>query len=107
MAPDIDSADLNLSTLAKHFSDEEAAYLLVEKMRWPDGPICPHCGVVDNAYFLAPREGNRTTRTGNVTYRRVWKCRDCGQQFSVLVGTTFEDSKVPLSKWLLAVHMMQ
>lgn len=107
MAPDINPADLNLSTLAKHFSDEEAAYQLVEKMRWPNGPICPHCGSVDNAYYLAPREGNRTTSTGKVTYRRVWKCRDCQQQFSVLVGTVFEDSKVPLSKWLLAVHMMQ
>jgi transposase-like protein len=107
MAPDNDSADLNLSAIAKHFSDEDAAYQLVEKMRWPNGPICPHCGVVGTAYFLAPKDGTRTTSTGKASYRRVWKCADCRQQFSVLVGTIFEDSKVPLSKWLLAVHMMQ
>ena len=107
MVPEIAPADLNLSTLAKHFSDEDAAYQLVERMRWPHGPICPHCGVVGNAYYLAPKDGTRTTSTGKATYRRVWKCGECRQQFSVLVGTIFEDSKVPLSKWLLAVHMMQ
>ena len=67
----------------------------------------PHCGIVGTAYFLAPKDGTRTTSTGKASYRRVWKCADCRQQFSVLVGTIFEDSKVPLSKWLLAVHMMQ
>jgi len=50
--------------------------------------------------------GYRKTRTGRTTYRRVWKCADCRQQFSVLVGTIFEDSKIPLSKWLIAIHML-
>jgi transposase-like protein len=97
---------LNLSTLAKHFSDEAAAYELVERMRWPDGPVCPHCGEVGRAYFLRPRNGARLTPTGNVSHRRLWKCAACRRQFSVLVGTIFHDSKVPLSKWLLAVYMM-
>ena len=39
-------------------------------------------------------------------YRRIWKCADCREQFSVLVGTIFEDSKIPLSKWLLAIHLL-
>lgn len=98
--------ELNLSTLAKHFSDEAAAWELVERMRWPDGPICPHCGDRNRAYFLKPRNGTRTTRTGKATYRRLWKCKACRRQFSVLVGTIFERSQVPLSKWLLALHLM-
>lgn len=97
---------LNLSTIAKHFSSEEAAYELIESLRWPDGPICPHCGSVDHSYFLTPMNGYRTTSTGKVSYRRIWKCGDCRQQFSVLVGTIFEDSKIPLSKWLLAIHLL-
>lgn len=97
---------LNLSTIAKHFSSEEAAYELIESIRWPDGPVCPHCGSVDHAYFLTPLNGYRTTSTGKKTYRRVWKCADCRQQFSVLVSTIFEDSKIPLSKWLLAIHLL-
>ncbi len=101
-----DDLVLNLSTIGKHFSDEEAAYELIEKLRLPQGPICPHCGSVDHAYYLTPKIGYRTTRTGRTTYRRVWKCADCREQFSVLVGTIFEDSKILLSKWLLAIHLL-
>jgi transposase-like protein len=98
--------ELNLFTLAKHFSDEGAAWELVEKMRWPNGPICPHCGDTGRAYFLKPRDGSRTTTTGRVTCRRLWKCAACRKKFSVLVGTIFERSQVPLSKWLLALYLM-
>lgn len=99
-------ADLNLSTLSKAYSDEEEAYKFIEAIRWANGVICPHCGTVGHAYFLEPKNGTRKTRTGKVTYRRLWKCAECGKQFSVLVGTIFEDSKIPLSKWLLAIHEM-
>lgn len=98
--------DLTLSTIAKHFSDEEAAWAFLEQTKWPNGPVCPCCGVVDNAYFLTPKRGARTTRTGKPTSRRLWKCGACRQQFSVLVGTVMEDSKIPVSKWLLAIHML-
>ncbi len=97
---------LTLSTLAKHFSDESEAYQLVERLRWPRGVVCPHCGTKGEAYFLKPRNGLRKTRRGIPTYRRVWKCGACRKQFSVLVGTIFGDSHIPLSKWLLAIHMM-
>jgi transposase-like protein len=97
---------LNLSQIAKLFSDEEAAWLFLEELRWAHGPVCPHCGVVGRAYYLTPKEGERKTRTGRPSYRRLWKCADCREQFSVLVGTIFEDSKIPLSKWLMALHMM-
>ena len=106
MVDETTGADLNLSTIAKQYSDEEAAWLFFESIRWPAGPICPHCGVVNHAYYLEPKTGPRTTSTGKVSYRRVWKCADCREKFSVLVGSVFEDSKIPLSKWLLAFHLM-
>ncbi len=105
----IEPKDLNLSTLAKHFSDEAAAYEFVESIRWPAGKedvVCPHCGTIGRAYYLAPKNGGRLTRTGKVSLRRVWKCGACRKQFSVLVGTIFEDSKIPLFKWLLAFHLI-
>ena len=98
--------ELNLSTLAKHFSEEPAAWELVEKMRWPNRPVCPHCGDTGRAYFLQLCNGTRTTTTGKVSYRRLWKCKVCRRKFSVLVGTIFERSQVPLSKWLLALYLM-
>lgn len=99
---DMEAKNLNLAELAKHFSDEAAAWKLIESIRWPEGPICPHCGHDDKHYYL----GNRKTRAGKVSPRRVWKCSDCRRQFSALVGTIFEGSHVPLSKWLLAIHLM-
>jgi transposase-like protein len=108
--PDEDEGEerlsLNLGILESHFADESAAYQFVERIRWPNGPVCPHCGSVNHAYFLEPRNEARKTRTGKPTYRRVWKCGECRKQFSVLVGTRFEDSHLPLSKWLLAIHML-
>ncbi len=101
-----DAVELTISTIAKRYSDEDAAYEYIESLRWPNGPICPHCGIVDDATFLAPKNGHRTTSTGKASYRRVWQCNDCRQQFSVLVGTIFEDSKISLSKWILGIHMM-
>ena len=100
---------LKLATLPKYLIDEAEAWLLLERLRWQDDtPVCPHCGTKDSKhYYLKARSGHRTTKAGNVSYRRIWKCRDkdCRQQFSVLVGTIFEDSKLPVSKWLLALYL--
>jgi transposase-like protein len=96
---------INIASLAKHFSDEASAWEFMENLRWPNGPVCPHCQH-DRAYFIKARSGERTTSTGRTSYRRLWKCASCRKQFSVLVGSIFEDSKVPLAKWLLAVYMM-
>lgn len=98
--------DLNLGTIAKRFSDEGEAYRFLESIRWPDGQVCPHCGSIDHAYFLNPKGGARITRTGKTSARRVWKCGACRKQFSVLIGTIFEGSHIPLFKWLLAFHML-
>lgn len=106
MPKKIERKTLTLSKIAKMYSDEEAAYLYLESIRWANGVVCPHCGAIDKAYCLEPQNGTRVTRTGKKSYHRVWKCGECREQFSVLVGTIFEDSKIALSKWLLAFHEM-
>ncbi len=95
--------ELNFSRIAKQYSDEDEAYKFLEGIRWEYGILCPHCGNV-GAKFIPSENGGRKTRTGKVTFRRIWRCDECGKQFSVLVGTIFEDSRIPLSKWLLAIH---
>jgi transposase-like protein len=82
-----------------HFHDEEKAREHLENVRWPDGPICPHCGCVGRIYPIKARK-ERKIRAG------LYKCGDCDGQFTVTVGTVFERSKVPLNKWLAANHMM-
>jgi transposase-like protein len=89
----------DLSKLAKYFSDEDAARQLLESWRWPNGVACPHCGGSD-PYKLTPRKPGAKTRPG------LYKCRACRKQFTVTVGTVFEDSRIPLSKWLLGIHLM-
>ncbi len=81
---------------APHFTDETKAREYLEAVRWPNGPVCPHCGSCDGAYRL---EGAKH-RPG------LLKCKDCREQFSVTVGTVFERSKIPLAKWLLATHLL-
>ena len=81
---------------AKRFKNENAARKHLEAIRWPDGPICPHCGSIDNAHRIK----GKSARPG------LWFCADCRKQFTVTVGTLFERSKVPLHKWLLANHLI-
>jgi transposase-like protein len=83
-----------------HFQDAEKAREFLEKLRWPNGPVCPHCQCA-TAYKLTAKPGSKKpVRPG------VWKCKDCEQQFTVTVNTIFEDSHVPLNKWLLAIHLL-
>ena len=91
--------------IAKQYSDENEAYKFLEGVRWETGIVYPHCGNM-GAEFIEPENGNRKTRTGNATFRRIWRCEACKKQFSVLVGRIFEDSRIPLSKWLLAIHKL-
>jgi transposase-like protein len=84
-----------------HFSDPDKAREYMEAQRWPEGPVCPHCGLIGNAYRLEPKEGAHIhARKG------LLKCGGCREQFSVTVGTIFEDSHIPLNKWLLVIHLM-
>ncbi len=92
---------MNLVDLAQHFSNDDSAREFLEKQRWPDGPVCPHCKVVGEAYRLKPTANGKThVRKG------VWKCAGCRKEFTVTVGTIFEDSHIPLHKWLLAYHLL-
>lgn len=96
----MDELNVNLNDLSKYFADETSARLFLERLRWPGGPRCPHCGS-DKAYRLTPNpESKRPVRAG------VCKCARCRKQFTVTVGTIFEDSHIPLSKWLLAIHLL-
>src|SRR5258706_14717101 len=97
------TSDIDSSITAKHYYNEESAYKHLESIRWDKGVICPHCKH-SGADYIEPEKGTRKTRIGNVTFRRIWRCQKCKKQFSVLVGTIFEDSRIPLSKWLLAIH---
>jgi transposase-like protein len=91
---------MNLSKLAKYFSDEDAARELLEQMRWNGNPTCPHCGGL-NPYKLTPKATSK--KPGR---KGLWKCSQCRKQFTVTVGTVFEDSRIPISKWLLAIHLL-
>src|ERR1700736_4115042 len=86
---------------APEFTHPDQARAVLETERWLEGPVCPHCGSVAAAYKLEPRPGAKThARKG------VWKCATCRKQFTVTIGTIFEDSHIPLNKWLLAIHLM-
>ena len=78
------------------FTDEDAARKHFETLRWPDGPICPFCGTVDEATELK----GKSTRPG------LYKCRPCQKPFTSTMGTLYERSHIPLNKWLLATHLM-
>jgi len=78
--------------------DEARAYL--EQLRWPNGATCPHCEAI-GAYKLQPKaDSKRPVRKG------VWKCKSCRKQFTVTVGTIFEDSHIPIYQWLSAIQFL-
>ena len=92
---------MNLNDIAKNFSDEDKARKFLEAQRWAKGTVCPHCGAEGESYRLQPKENGKThVRAG------VWKCGGCRKQFTVRVGTIFEDSHIPLNKWLMAIHLL-
>ncbi len=79
-----------------HFHDEHTAIARLEAILWPHGPVCPHCRNTEKIYAIngkAARPGLRT-------------CGKCRRQFTVKIGTLFEDSHVPMHKWWQAVHLL-
>jgi transposase-like protein len=80
-----------LQQAIKYFADEQVCIDTVASLRWPNGPVCPKCGHGEH-YYLA-------------TQKR-WKCKSCKKQFSVKVGTIFEDSAIGLDKWLIALWLL-
>lgn len=86
---------MNSKLNAAHFASEETAIAYVESRLWPDGSVCPHCGVIGEA----TRSKGKTTRPG------LWNCRACRKPFTVKVGTIFEKSHVPMRIWLQAIYL--
>jgi transposase-like protein len=78
------------------FTNEEKAIEFWEAKRWPDGPQCPHCGLVGEAYKLQ----GKSTRPG------LWKCKGCRKPFTAKMRSIFEDSHIPMHVWMYAVHLM-
>jgi DNA-directed RNA polymerase subunit RPC12/RpoP len=102
------------SLLEPQFRDEDAAREWLESKRWPDGAVCPHCGLVGEAYRIVVKEKTpeeiQALRDAKKRVRKprkgLWQCAGCRKQFSVTVKTVFEDSHIPLHAWLYAIHLM-
>jgi transposase-like protein len=75
----------------RYFSDLDVATEFVAKLRWPNGPVCPRCESTEHSYL---------------TTRRIWKCKGCQKQYSVKLGSIFEDSPLGLDKWLPAIWLI-
>jgi transposase-like protein len=89
---------MNSNLNAPQYKDENAAYDYVEAHLWPNGPVCPHCGNCDASRIH--KLAGKSTRPG------LRKCNDCRQQFTVKIGTIFEDSHIPMTHWLQAIYLM-
>lgn len=76
---------------ARYFDNPDVCLEFVAAMRWPDGPVCPHCGGMKHSFL---------------TTRRIWKCKACRKQFSVKTASVFEDSPIALDKWLMAIWLV-
>ena len=85
-----------LISLMERFHSPQAAREYLESIRWPHGTFCPHCGVV----------GESTKLGGKAALRGLWQCKACEKQFTVTVGTIYEDTHIPLHKCIIAQHLI-
>jgi len=93
--------NLTLDDIQSRFSTDQAARQYLEEIRWPDGVVCPHCGNKDQAKFWAIKaSATAKIRAG------LRQCGVCKKQFTCTVGTIFEDSHIPLRKWLVAWYLL-
>lgn len=90
-----------------YFHDEAAAFEHVEQILWPEGPVCPKCGSVEKPYSLKGVRSKASKKNPEGVERHgLYKCSDCRAQFTVRMGTIFEESHLPLHKWLQAIHLL-
>src|SRR5688572_29307523 len=82
----------------KRFSDLDAAREWLEQQRWPNGPVCPHCGNANSEKIKALK--GKAHRPG------LYQCAECREQFTVTVGSVMHRSKLPLTAWVAAIHLM-
>lgn len=81
----------SLHEAIQYFSDPDVCVEFLAAVRWPNGPQCPACESLKHSYLRS---------------RRIWKCLDCGRQYSAKLGTVFEDSPIRLEKWMAAVWLI-
>lgn len=94
-------AELSLITIATRYATEDAAREYFEKLRWPRGAVCPHCGTCDEGrIYKVTANARAKIRAG------LYKCGGCRKTFTVKVGTVMEDSHISLRTWLLAFYVM-
>src|SRR5438105_5121284 len=94
-------SDLTLDQIQSHFGTDEKARAYLEEIRWPNGVVCPHCKNADQKriWEIQANEAAKI-RAG------LYQCAECKKQFTVTVGTIFEDSHIPLRKWLIAWYLL-
>ncbi len=90
-------AELTFDTIQTHLTTDESAREFLEQRLWTNGPTCPRCNANDETVYKM---------TGKSTRPGLYNCRACRRQFSVTVGTIFEDSHIPLRKWLVAWYLL-
>ena len=82
---------LSIAEFLERYGSEDKCHAALVALRWPDGFICPDCGCAQHCTFV--REG-----------RQYWQCNACRTQFTVTCGTVFQATKLPLTRWLLAME---
>jgi transposase-like protein len=92
---------MKLIDVTKQFSDEEKCFDYIEKMRWPHGVCCVHCGVMNVSRIERKKAGDNKRK-------RIFQCleKECGKQFSATSGTIFNDTHLPLYKWFMAIAIV-
>jgi len=90
-----ETGELSFSIYDDRFKDPLIAAEYLESIRWPNGPVCPHCGESDRKPYALKSKT-----------RRLWKCPVCRKQYTVTVGTIFEASHIGLHKWLMAFYLL-
>src|SRR5436853_615151 len=93
--------NLTVDEMRERFATEELARKYLEEIRWPNGVICPHCqnSAKDQIWKIQPNK-EKKIRAG------LYQCGSCKKQFTVTVGTVFEDSHIPLNKWMWAWYLL-
>src|SRR5229473_7292066 len=92
---------MRMIDIHKQFTTEDKCLDYIEKMRWPNGVCCVHCGVLNVSQITREKKG-KNQRT------RIYQCLDkeCGKQFSATSGTILNDTHLPLQKWFLAIALI-
>jgi transposase-like protein len=94
-------SELTLDEINQRFSDDDTARQYIETILWPNGPVCPHCKNADQTkIWKIAANKEKKIRAG------LHRCASCNKEFTVTVGTIFEDSHIPLRKWLIAWYLI-